>query len=56
VGPALVWTAATNFFVAGVRTPKRTARSAYAIPSHKEEFTGKTNHEDIWGNGDVVDP
>jgi hypothetical protein len=55
VGPALVWTAAKNLIPAGLRTSNRTARNAYAISSHKEEFKGKTKHKGIWGNGGVVD-
>lgn len=47
--------AARNLFLAGVRKQNRNARSAYVIPSHKQEFQGKTNHEDIWGNVGVVD-
>ena len=56
VGPALVCTPAKYLVPAGVRKPNRIARSAYAIPSHKEEFKGKTKHEGIWGNGGVFDP
>jgi hypothetical protein len=55
VDPALVWTAAKIFVLAGVRTPNRTARSSFANPSHKEEFKGKTMHEGIRDNGGVVD-
>jgi hypothetical protein len=50
-----VWTAAKYLVPDGVRTPNCITRSAYAIPSHKEEFKGKTKHEGIWGNCGVFD-
>jgi len=44
-----------NLVPFGVRTPNPTVRSAYALPSHKEDFKGKTKQEGLWGNGGVVD-